>query len=197
MIQCHCSRGAPRVGVRGRRLAVSDLGQVQVVRQGGDHALGVEEVERRPLGPRLGPELGQPAAEVRKTEDDPWVKARRGMVLKESAEFRTGPRSAIRFIIPPDQTFCLDSQGTTKVLQAVADGKKVKTDIGSADGSVRLNRRRLPMSFASRRESRRDTDSPLPTKSLAHPAKILKASSDGITSRAWSKRNTVPVCAGI
>ena len=79
------------------------------------------------------------SAEVRKSEKDPWVRPRVGMVVHESAEFRTGPKSAIRFIIPPDQTFCLDCQGSTKVLEAVANGKKVKTDVGLAHGRVRTD----------------------------------------------------------
>jgi hypothetical protein len=78
-------------------------------------------------------------AEARKTENDPWARARVGLVLHENAEFRTGPKSAIRFIIPPDQTYALDSQGTTKVLQAVANGPKVKTDVASAHGRVRTD----------------------------------------------------------
>ncbi|HWE05191.1 MAG TPA: hypothetical protein VG274_00695, partial [Rhizomicrobium sp.] len=79
------------------------------------------------------------SVEARKTEKDPWTKARVGLVLHEAAEFRTGPKSAVRFIIPPDQTFCLDSQGTTKVLDAVANGNKVKTDIGLSRGRMRYD----------------------------------------------------------
>ncbi|MDB5299081.1 MAG: hypothetical protein JWO87_744, partial [Phycisphaerales bacterium] len=79
------------------------------------------------------------AAEVRKSESDPWVRAKTGMVLHEDAEFRTGPKSAVRFIIPPDQTFCLDSQGTTKVRQAVAEGNKLKTDIALSHGRMRYD----------------------------------------------------------
>jgi hypothetical protein len=79
------------------------------------------------------------SAEVRKSEADPWVRAKAGMVLHEDAEFRTGPKSAVRFIIPPDQTFCLDSQGTTKVRQAVAEGRKMKTDVALSHGRVRYD----------------------------------------------------------
>ncbi|MDB5331205.1 MAG: hypothetical protein JWP03_2356 [Phycisphaerales bacterium] len=79
------------------------------------------------------------SAEVRKSETDPWVRAKAGMVLHEEAEFRTGPKSAVRFIIPPDQTFCLDSQGTTQVRQAVAEGKKMKTDIALSHGRMRYD----------------------------------------------------------
>jgi hypothetical protein len=78
-------------------------------------------------------------AEVRKSQADPWARARIGMVVHDSAEFRTGPKSAIRFIIPADQTFCVDSQSTIKVIEAVADGRKLKTDIALAHGRVRYD----------------------------------------------------------
>jgi hypothetical protein len=78
-------------------------------------------------------------AEVRKNEITPWIKAAVGMILRESAEFRTGPKSSIRFIIPPDQTFAIDSQGTIKLLAAVGDAKREKTDIGLSHGRVRYD----------------------------------------------------------
>jgi hypothetical protein len=80
-----------------------------------------------------------PLAQARADENSPWQKAVVGMKLGEKAEFRTGIRSAIRFVIPPDQTFTLDRLGTTKVLQAIYDGKKIKTDVGMETGRVRLD----------------------------------------------------------
>ena len=47
-----------------------------------------------------------------------------GMVLGEQAEFRTGPRGAIQFIIPPDQTVTVDRLTTLKVLKAVQERGK-------------------------------------------------------------------------
>jgi hypothetical protein len=79
------------------------------------------------------------AAEIRKSPADPWIKARVGQSLNEGGEFRTGPKSAIRFVIPPDQVFTLDRQGTCSVLQAVYDGKKVTADVGMQQGRVRLD----------------------------------------------------------
>jgi hypothetical protein len=76
-------------------------------------------------------------AEVRKSNSDTWQRAKIGMVLSENAEFRTGAKSAIRFIIPPDQTFSLDSQGATTVEQAVLDRKKMTTRVALAHGRVR------------------------------------------------------------
>ena len=40
-------------------------------------------------------------AEIRKSEADPWVHARRGMVLHESTEFRTGPKTRSGSSFPP------------------------------------------------------------------------------------------------
>src|SRR5262245_52114151 len=57
--------------------------------------------------------------QVREDEDRPWVAARKGMVVGEGAEFRTGPRSAVQFSIPPDQTITLDRLGIVKLVQAV------------------------------------------------------------------------------
>jgi hypothetical protein len=79
------------------------------------------------------------SAEVRKSEADPWGRARVGMVVHDAAEFRTGAKSAIRFIIPPDQTFSLDSQGSIKVLDAIGTDKKVKTDVGLVRGRMRYD----------------------------------------------------------
>jgi hypothetical protein len=82
-------------------------------------------------------------AEIRKSPADAWVKARVGQSLNEGGEFRTGPKSAIRFVIPPDQVFTLDRQGTCSVLQAVYDGKKVTSDVGMQQGRVRLDVARI------------------------------------------------------
>ncbi len=78
-------------------------------------------------------------AEARKSDHDEWQPAKVGMVLTQDAEFRTGPHSAIRFIIPPKQTFTLDRQGTCKVLEAVQNGKSVKTEVGMPYGRVRYD----------------------------------------------------------
>ena len=79
-------------------------------------------------------------AQVRAGEDQPWRPVVVGMHLAaEGAEFRTGPRSAVRFVIPPDQTITLDRLGTVKVLQAVRDANKVKTDLGMKYGRTRYD----------------------------------------------------------
>jgi hypothetical protein len=77
--------------------------------------------------------------QVRTGEDQPWQRAAVGMVLDENAEFRTGPHSAVRFVIPPDQTVTLDRLGTVKILQAISDDGKIKTDLGMRYGRTRYD----------------------------------------------------------
>ena len=77
--------------------------------------------------------------QVRTAEDQPWQKATVGMVLDQNAEFRTGPRSAVQFKIPPDQTISLDRLGTVKVLQAINENGKIKTNLGMRYGRTRYD----------------------------------------------------------
>lgn len=78
-------------------------------------------------------------AEFRRGPDDPWEKARVGLVLDENAEFRTGDKSSIRFNIPPGQTFTLDRLGTVRVVEAVQSGNRVRTQVAMEQGRVRLD----------------------------------------------------------
>jgi len=77
--------------------------------------------------------------QVRETEDREWAKAQVGMTVGELAEFRTGPKSAVRFTIPPDQTITLDRLGTVKLLTAINDGGKLKTNLGMKYGRTRFD----------------------------------------------------------
>jgi hypothetical protein len=74
---------------------------------------------------------------VRLSEDAPFKPAEVGMVVGQNAEFQTGLRSAVQFVIPPDQTITLDRLGTVKVLTAVNDGGRIKTNIGMKYGRTR------------------------------------------------------------
>src|SRR5687767_1757181 len=67
--------------------------------------------------------------QVRQSSQDPWQAAKVDMVVGPGAEFRTGPRSAVRCRMPPDQTFTIDRLGTIKVLQAIQQSGKIKTDL--------------------------------------------------------------------
>src|SRR5437762_9346616 len=77
--------------------------------------------------------------QVRGAENQAWQRAAVGMVVNEEAEFRTGPRSAVRFTLPPDQTVTLDRLGTVKVLEAISDGGKLKTNLGMKYGRTRYD----------------------------------------------------------
>ena len=77
--------------------------------------------------------------QVRDSEDQPWKPAAVGMDVDEGAEFRTGPRSAVQFVVPPDQTITLDRLGTIKVLQAMKSSGKVTTALGMKYGRTRYD----------------------------------------------------------
>src|SRR5436853_6728117 len=50
--------------------------------------------------------------QVRDTEDSPWRTPKVGELLPVGGECRTGPRSAIKLTMPPDQVITLDRMGT-------------------------------------------------------------------------------------
>src|SRR5688572_26124574 len=77
--------------------------------------------------------------QVRDDETVPWQRARVGMTVGEGAEFRTGPRSAVQFEIPPGQTITLDRLGTVKLIEAVRSQGSIKTDLGMRYGRVRYD----------------------------------------------------------
>lgn len=77
--------------------------------------------------------------QVRDHEDAPWRKAEVGMVVKEDGEFRTGPKSAVRFEIPPSQVVTLDRLGTVKLLTVAKEGGKIKTNLGMKYGRTRYD----------------------------------------------------------
>jgi hypothetical protein len=77
--------------------------------------------------------------QVRDSSDQPWRKAMVNMTVSEGAEFRTGPRSAVRVLIPPDQTITLDRLGVVKLMQAIKQGNVVKTKVGMPYGRTRYD----------------------------------------------------------
>jgi len=81
----------------------------------------------------------QGIVQYRVAEDAPWLKAEVGIVLDQNAEFRTGPRSAVQFKIPPDHTVTLDRLGTVKVLQAIQKDNKITTKLGMKYGRTRYD----------------------------------------------------------
>ncbi|HYE19621.1 MAG TPA: hypothetical protein VEA69_14310, partial [Tepidisphaeraceae bacterium] len=79
------------------------------------------------------------SVQVRAASDQPWVKATVGMSLNENAEFRTGLRSAVQFVIPPEHTIAVDRLGVVKLMTAVREGSKVTTEIGMKYGRTRYD----------------------------------------------------------
>lgn len=77
--------------------------------------------------------------QVREGSDKPWQKAVVGMTVSEGAEFRTGPRSAVRVLIPPDQTITLDRLGVIKLMQVLQEGNTIKTRVGMPFGRTRYD----------------------------------------------------------
>lgn len=77
--------------------------------------------------------------QVRESSDKPWQKAVVGAIVTEGAEFRTGPRSAVRILIPPDQTITLDRLGVVKLMEAIKQGNTVKTKVGMPYGRTRYD----------------------------------------------------------
>jgi hypothetical protein len=91
-----------------------------------------------PLVGRITATMG--LAEVKVNEKAAWQPAKAGMLVEEGGEFRTGPRSAVQFVIEPDQTITLDRLGTVKLLTAVRQASgKTKTDMGMKYGRTRYD----------------------------------------------------------
>jgi hypothetical protein len=76
---------------------------------------------------------------VRVKGADQWVRAEIGMALNEGDEIRTGVRSAVRFVIPPDQTITLDRLGVVQLLRSNFQDGKYNTDIGMKYGRTRYD----------------------------------------------------------
>lgn len=69
--------------------------------------------------------------QVRSDGEDKWQRAKVGQILPAvGSELRTGPRSAVQFVLPPAQTVLLDRLGTITVIEALAQQDKVQTDLG-------------------------------------------------------------------
>ncbi|HZZ43161.1 MAG TPA: hypothetical protein VFE58_09505 [Tepidisphaeraceae bacterium] len=77
--------------------------------------------------------------QVRASADQPWQPAKIGDKYGQDAEFRTGPKSAVRFVIQPDQTYTLDRVSTLKVAQIIQQGKKLTTQVDLTYGRVRYD----------------------------------------------------------
>jgi len=72
--------------------------------------------------------------QVRPEGGEAWQAVEPGMVLGAGAELRTGPRSAVHFIIDPDQHVTLDRLGTVKILNALKKKDHLDIDLGMKYG---------------------------------------------------------------
>lgn len=77
--------------------------------------------------------------QYRTADDQPWQKVQAGQTLDVGVEFRTGPRSAVTFHLPPDQLITLDRLGTLKLLDALnnEDKSRATTELGMRYGRTR------------------------------------------------------------
>lgn len=81
----------------------------------------------------------QGSVRVRTASDQPWQAATVGMEVGEGAEFRTGPRSSVRCVIPPDQEIIIDRLTTMKISEAIQQGGTIKTDLTMKYGRTQYN----------------------------------------------------------
>ncbi len=68
-----------------------------------------------------------------------WKPATVDMIVGEGAIFRTGLRSSVTCVIPPDQQFTLESLGTVRVNEAIRKGSRIKTDLIMKYGATRYS----------------------------------------------------------
>lgn len=123
--------------------------------------------------------------QVRLAEDQPWQAVQVGMKLGAGAEFRTGPRSAVQFAIPPAQTVTLDRLGTVKLLQAIESGGMVTTDLGMQYGRTRYDIHAAGVEHAATIRS--------PSATLAVRGTRVGIQDGPLGYRAWSTENTATV----
>src|SRR4051812_5626131 len=127
--------------------------------------------------------------QVRETSDKPWQKAAVGMVVTEGAEFRTGPKSAVRLLIPPDQTITLDRLGVVKLMQAIKQGNVVKTRVGMPYGRTRYDIEEAGIEHQSERVSPSSTLAIRGTKVSIFDQPPSAPSAVSLTGRAVYKTN--------
>jgi len=80
----------------------------------------------------------QGLVQVRTAEDQPWQTPEAGMNLNAGAEFRTGPKSQVKFRVGQTQIITLDRLGTVKVIDAIKRSGKISTDLGMKYGRTEL-----------------------------------------------------------
>ncbi len=81
----------------------------------------------------------QGGVQVRSAPDQPWQRAAVGKELGVGWDVRTGPRSAAQIRIGEKQILQVHRMTTIKVLEAMKDGAKLKTDMGMKYGRVKYD----------------------------------------------------------
>lgn len=76
---------------------------------------------------------------ARQDESQAWAAVRPGQAFDEGVELRTGPRSVVKFDIPPASSITLDRLGTVKVVRAAIENGTIKTDLGMKYGRARYD----------------------------------------------------------
>jgi FecR protein len=138
-----------RVGPAARLLAAAVAGLVTATAGAAPTRPATRATTATTTSPASAPAAGQRLeatvtgveglVQVRAAADQQWQICKVGMVLDEGAEFRTAPRSAVRFTIPPGQTVTLDRSGACKLLRAVMEAGRVTTDVGLEHGRIRYD----------------------------------------------------------
>ncbi len=116
--------------------------------------------------------------QARVAADKPWKPAKVGMKLPQGAEFRTGLRSQVVIVIPPNQKVALDRLGVIKVLQVIRLRGKIKTDIGMKYGRAVYN-----VEAAGKEH---ESTIHVPGATLA-----VRGSTVGVTSQGWIQQFSV------
>lgn len=76
---------------------------------------------------------------ARASDAEPWARVQVGQQFAEGVELRTGPKSVVKFDIPPDSSITLDRLGTVKVVRAAIENGTIKTNLGMKYGRTRYD----------------------------------------------------------
>ncbi|MCS7034765.1 MAG: FecR domain-containing protein, partial [Phycisphaerae bacterium] len=76
---------------------------------------------------------------IKRAGTDTLVKAEVGMRIEEGDEIQTGLRSAVRFVIPPDQTITIDRFSRVQLIRANFQNGRFNTELGMKYGRTRYD----------------------------------------------------------
>ncbi len=77
--------------------------------------------------------------QIRDDETSPWRMAKVGMTFPVGGEVRTGPKSKLQFVLPPEQLITVDRLTQVKVLDAAKSSANFRSDIGMLYGRLRYD----------------------------------------------------------